>query len=402
MYHAHIIRYLLLVILFSLSRLYSAEIISGYIIDAKTGDPLPAANLQIEGTLRGAITNQDGKFNLEIEALPAAVLVSYIGYESERVMINTAAEKTLTIELNPVILEMEAIEVTAEDPAMNIMRKVIEKKKVWRKNLKTYQAEAYSRVSLSNDSGIVVIAESISRAFWDAEKGPREVILNKRQTGNIKDEHNLVAASYIPNFYDDDVEINGFKIIGVTHPDALDYYRFKLTGRRMRDDKIVYDIDVIPASILQPTFSGRIAVLDEDYALLNVDLRSNESILFPPPIQEWNIYYKQQFSNFGREFWLPVDVREDGDILIGITGLQFPKIKYNQLSHLNDYQVNIPLPDSLYKEEKIVFTDSAAVDSVDLFIDNPGVVPLTVEEDKAYEGIDSAMTIEKAFKPSGF
>ncbi|MBN2425049.1 MAG: hypothetical protein JXB44_08510, partial [Calditrichaceae bacterium] len=29
-------------------------------------------------------------------------------------------------------------------------------------------------------------------------------------------------------------------------------------------------------------------------------------------------------------------------------------------------------------------------------------VPLTVEEDKAYEGIDSAMTIEKAFKPSGF
>ena len=67
-------------------------------------------------------------------------------------------------------------------------------------------------------------------------------------------------------------------------------------------------------------------MLDEDYILLNVDLKPNESILFPPPIKEWNLYYKQQFSNFGKEFWLPVDVRINGDLLIGFTGLQFPRI----------------------------------------------------------------------------
>ena len=53
---------------------------------------------------------------------------------------------------------------------------------------------------------------------------------------------NFAAASYIPNFYDDDIAINGFKIIGITNPDALNYYRYKLVGRRMLDKKVVYDI----------------------------------------------------------------------------------------------------------------------------------------------------------------
>ncbi|MEJ2544700.1 MAG: DUF5686 family protein [Calditrichaceae bacterium] len=337
---------ILLLILFSL-RGHAQTVIHGYITDNETGEPLPAANLQIEGTFSGAITNKDGKFNLELKSLPATILVSYIGYKSKQIKIDKPVEEQVNIKLIPVILEMDAIVVTAEDPAMNIMRKVIKKKQEWMKKLKTYQANAYSRVVLENDSGIVSIGESISRAFWDSEKGPREVILTKRQTNNISQQQNFAAASYFPNFYDDDIEINGFKMIGVTHPDALDYYNFKLVDRRMRDDKIVYDIEVIPASKLQPTFKGMVSILDEDYILLDVDLRPSEAILYPPPIQEWNLYYKQQFSNFGQDFWLPVDDRIEVDLDIGFTGLQIPNIIYKQSTHLNDNEINIPLQESL-------------------------------------------------------
>ncbi|MEJ2053150.1 MAG: DUF5686 family protein [Calditrichaceae bacterium] len=382
--------------------LNAQHVIKGYITDSETGESLPAANLQIEGTLSGAITNQEGKFLLELKSLPASVLISYIGYESKRIDITDDENNMLKIKLKPVILEMDAIEVSAEDPAMNIMRKVIKKKQEWIKKLKTYQADAYSRIVLENDSGIVSIEESISIAYWDSEKGSREVIISRRQTNNMTTGQNFAAASYIPNFYDDDIEINGFKIIGVTHPDALDYYRFKLKDRRMRDDKIVYDIEVIPTSILQPTFKGMISVLDEDYALLSVDLRPNENILFPPPFQEWNLYYKQQFSNFGTDFWLPVDVRINGDLLIGFTGLQLPRIIYSQSSHLNDYEINVSLPDSLYKKDDLVQVDSTRLDSVKIFMNNPDVLPLTGRENDAYETIDSTMTIEKAFKPTGF
>lgn len=392
---------ILFLILFIIQN-HAQTVIHGYITDAETGDPLPAANLQIEGTFSGSITNQDGKFNLELKSMPASVLITYIGYKSKRLTIGKPIDVPMKIELIPIILEMEAIEVSAEDPAINIMRKVIKKKQEWIKKLKTYQADAYSRIVLENDSGIVSIGESISKAFWDSEKGPREVIISKRQTNNITQQQNFAAASYFPNFYDDDIEINGFKMIGVTHPDALDYYNFKLVNRRMRDNKVVYDIEVIPASKLQPVFKGRIAVLDEEYILLNVDLRPGETILFPPPFKEWNLYYKQQFSNFGQDFWLPVDVRIDGDLLIGFTGLQIPRIKYSQSSHLNEYKINVPLPDSLYEEKELVRVDSSRLDRTKIFLDNPDVIPLTKREDEAYDKIDSTMTLEKAFKPTGF
>ncbi len=393
---------IILLLLLFFFKSHAQTVIHGYITDAETGDPLPAANMQIEGTFSGSITNQDGKFNLELKSMPASVLITYIGYKSKRVTINKPIDVPMKIELIPVILEMEAIEVSAEDPAMNIMRKVIKKKQEWIKKLKTYQADAYSRIVLENDSGIVSIGESISKAFWDLGKGPREVVISKRQSNNITQQQNFAAASYFPNFYDDDIEINGFKMIGVTHPDALDHYNFKLVNRRMRDNKVVYDIEVIPASKLQPTFKGMIAVLDEEYILLNVDLRPGETILFPPPFKEWNLYYKQQFSNFGQDFWLPVDVRIDGDLLIGFTGMQIPRIKYSQSSHLNEYKINVPLPDSLYEEKELVRVDSSKLDSTEIFIDNPDVIPLTKREDEAYDKIDSTMTLEKAFKPTGF
>jgi len=381
--------------------LFSQTMITGYVRDLQTLEELAAANIQILGTMRGTITNTDGRFQLEIKSLPTTLKISYIGYESKQITLNSKPSKMMDIQLNPIILESEAIIVTAEDPAMNIMRKVIKKKREWREKLETYHAKAYSRLVLENDSGIVSIAESISEAFWHNKKGPREVIKTKRQSSNMNEQGNFATVSYIPNFYDDDIELMGFRIIGPTHPSALDYYRFKLTGRRRIDEKVVYDIEVIPTSRLQPTFVGRLSVLDEEYALLEVDLKPNDTILFPPPIQEWNLYYKQQFNNYGKEYWLPVDVRIEGRIKIGFTGLQFPAISYSQLSHLDDYKINIELPDSLYKEEDVFSVDSTTLAADTLFIRNPEVVPLSVEEQSAYESLDSTMTLDKAFKPTG-
>ena len=54
------------------------------------------------------------------------------------------------------------------------MRRVIERKKVWRAALESFEAVAYSRYTVSNDTGIVFILESVSDAYWDRERGMRE------------------------------------------------------------------------------------------------------------------------------------------------------------------------------------------------------------------------------------
>ncbi len=382
---------------------YAQKNIHGYIRDKSSGEPLPAANLQITGTFDGTISNENGAYNLQLMKVPATVLVSYIGYASDSIRVNANSPEKIDFRLEPVSYQMEPIVVTGEDPAVRIMREVIRRKQIWRAKLNTYKVQAYTRQRLENDSSIVSIMESISEAFWDKQKGPREVILSRRQTSNMSASQNFAAASYVANFYDDDIEILGFRMIGPTHPKALDYYDFKLEGQRLLDKKIVYDISVTPRTKLQPAFVGTISVLDQDYAMIDVNLKPSEAILFPAPIQRWNVFYKQQFSNFGKEFWLPVDVRIEGEIKIGMVGLNFPPFKYHQISRLTGYQVNVPLPDSLYREKDIITVDSSAADKENdsLFVSAPEVIPLSYRETTAYETLDSTMTLEKAFKPTG-
>ncbi|MCK5075414.1 MAG: carboxypeptidase-like regulatory domain-containing protein, partial [Calditrichia bacterium] len=334
-------KYLILIFIILISSLNAQTIINGKIEDALTGKPLEAANIQITGSFRGTISNQDGEFSLGLTQIPSEVVISFIGYASNKTMINKMPDEPVIIKLQPIMLQMEPIVVVAEDPAVGIMKEVIKRKKIWREKLNTYKAHAYTRLSMETDSSIALITETISEAYWDKKRGPREIIKSKRQTENIANIKDLiVGASYITNFYDDDIEIQGFNVIGPTHPDALKHYNFKLLKEDRLDKKVVYKISVEPDSKLQPLMEGVVWVLDEDYALIKVNLKPSDNMVFPFPIQKYDLTYKQQFSNFGQEFWLPVDVRVKGTIKIGLVGLNFPEISYNQISQINDYNVN--------------------------------------------------------------
>jgi len=396
-------RLLALIVLFPLIVFSQSQTVRGTVSDGSTGEPLPAANLQIEGTYRGTITNNYGEFLLEVESIPTTLIVSFIGYERKNIQLQRAPSEPLKIALTPVILETEPIVVTAEDPGMGIMRKVIERKRLWYDSLKTYSVEAYNRITLANDSAVVSVMETLTEKFWHHEKGPREVIKAKKQTVNVSRDNNFAFSVDFPNFYDDDVPIQGFDVVGPTHPDAFDYYEFKLIDRKGFDGDTVYVIGVRPVALLNPTFVGTVSVLDSVWALLAVDLKPNpETIVFPPPFERWDVAYKQQFNNFGREFWLPVDIRNDGEIKISLPGLEFPLIKYQRSSRLSDYRINIDLPDSLYEEDgRIVREDSLAIEADTVLAKRIDVIPLTREEEVAYSELDSTDTFEKAFKPSG-
>jgi hypothetical protein len=120
-------------------------------------------------------------------------------------------------------------------------------------------------------------------------------------------------------------------------------------------------------------------------------------------VQDFNLYYEQQFSNFGGDFWLPVDVRIDGLIEVGIIGLRFPPIGFHQVSKMNNYKVNVPLPDSLYKTYNLFSVDSTTINKPDsIFTNTVEPVPLSSKEELAYKTLDSTATLEKTFRPTGF
>jgi len=378
-------------------------LLKGSVVDASNGEPLPAANIIIKDTYTGTISNLDGQFELRVSDLPVTLVVRYIGYFSNEFRIDEISDEPLIIRMKPNVRELGEVVVTGGDPALEIMREVIRRKQMWRAELQSYTAQAYTRQRLESDTKIASITETLSEVFWDKTKGSREVIKSKRQTANIGMEENFAAAGFIPNFYDDNISISGFDMVGPTHPDAFKYYQFELMGLRSLDNLTVFDIKVSSKRKLQPTFEGMIAVVDSAYALLEIDLRPNDALIFPPPIQKFDLWYTQQFSNFGGDFWLPVDVRIRGDIKFGIIGLQFPEIGIQQLSRLTDYKVNVALPDSLYDpaQRRRLRVDTVSVKMDSLFIQSPMVVPLTSIEAKAYDDIDSTKTLDKAFEPKG-
>jgi len=375
--------------------------LEGTIVDAQTGEALPAAHLIIKDTYTGTITNADGAFEITAPTLPVTLVARFIGYESLEVTVRE--QKTLIIQMQPAVVNLDAVIITEEDPAVYIMEKVIESKKQWRSNLNRYKADAYTRQQIKRDTAIVSINESLSELYWDREKGVREILKSKRQTANIDEASNFAGVSYTPNFYDDNLDITGFNMVGITHPEALDYYHFTLLDYNSIDDAIVYEIEVSPKRELQPLFTGTIQVLDEDFALLSVRLKPNEVVVFPPPIQEFNIFYEQQYSNFGGEFWLPVDFRLDGEIEIGLPGLQFPPIGFKQISKLSDYVVNQWVPAQVFLLENTFTVDSTSIQSSDsLFVRSLDVVPLSNVEESAYANLDSTASLEKSFQPTGF
>ncbi len=377
------------------------KMIHGYIIDRESGKSLPSANIQIVGTYRGTVSNREGKYILEVPSVPAVVRVSYIGYESESVEITSDSPDRVDFLLKPVTIELEPVVVTAEDPAVGIMKEVIERKKRWRSKLFNYKVDAYTRFVLENDTGIVSIAESTSELYWKWGKDAREIIKSKRETVNIKSDQLFAVASYLPNFYDDNIVIQDSRFIGPTHTDAIKYYDFHLIGERVIDNKRVFDIEIKPKSKLYTAFKGTLSVLDEVYALIEVDLRPGESFIMPPPISNYNVSFKQQFNNFSHSFWFPVDVRMTGSVKVKFPGLEFPIIKYYQISRLTDYKINIEMVDSLFESDRKVYLDSLSIKK-DTSFASVLVVPLTDRENKAYKSVDSTLTLEKAYQPSGF
>lgn len=131
----------------------AAGSISGKVVDAQSGDPLPGVNVIIEGTTMGAATDVEGAYR--IVSVPEGnytVVASMIGYGKlrvENVKVETGAAVPLNFSMNVETLAGQEVVVQAE-ALKNTEASLLRERKLSMAVSDAISAEAISRAGVSN------------------------------------------------------------------------------------------------------------------------------------------------------------------------------------------------------------------------------------------------------------
>ncbi|RMF27239.1 MAG: SusC/RagA family TonB-linked outer membrane protein, partial [Bacteroidetes bacterium] len=87
------------------------HLLTGRVLEAQTALPLPGATVLQKNTTHGTTTDAEGRFTLELEQLPATLVVSFVGFADAELQIHDL--QPLTIELEPAEAELGEVVVTA-------------------------------------------------------------------------------------------------------------------------------------------------------------------------------------------------------------------------------------------------------------------------------------------------
>lgn len=302
---------------------YSQEYkITGKIFDAKTNKPLEFANIKVMDTTYGTAADSRGNYILKLKTGTWKLVSSYLGYFSDTAdVIVEDSNLERNIYLKPSEIFTETIEVFGEDPAVEIVRKAITYKKKFMENLNEYNFEAYTKYLIRSNTGgvnekeaapdsgsypILSLMETETQGYWRKPDDYKMFVKSRREAENSM--VSGLALPYIVNFYDESIDFGFAKLQGPLADDAIGFYGYKLLGTTSIDSLVVYKIEV-SAPGLFPAFNGKIYIADSTFALMKIDLSTNDALNITG-IDYLN--FKQKFTSYSdkkNKFWMPTDVQ---------------------------------------------------------------------------------------------
>ena len=131
--------------------------ITGVLKDAKTGEPIPYANVFYEGKGVGGITDMDGRFQVDKFPEWKALVFSSVGYTTKKVPIDNRT-KELEVMLEPLEYTLNEVVVKPKrqkysrknNPAVELMKKVVANKELDDLKLKDhYNYNVYQKLTLA-------------------------------------------------------------------------------------------------------------------------------------------------------------------------------------------------------------------------------------------------------------
>jgi hypothetical protein len=409
------LKYLLFAVFLIPTEIFSQTlIISGEIKDAHSGEALPYGNVRVINTKLGTAANANGAYVIKLTSGNYLLVASYIGYYSDTVTVelkDNLAGIDFILRKTEILLP-EIVIRPGENPALEIIRKAIEKKNERNSKLNSYEFEAYTKglvrttdeisargrtVSAGIGSGedsvdlkITGLLENQSKGYFKKPNKFKEMILARKQSANFPPTINTVTGGrLIQNFYEDDIRFFGGRLPGPIADDALDYYYYYIEGMVLKNDRKVFKLFLKTENSYDPGFQGSIFINDSTYELIQVELELNRAANIGGIFDTISIF--QQFASYD-DFYMPVDYR----LFLKGNVLGLVKFGFELNTILYDYKINPDLSDDIFTKAIVtVLPDADKKDS--LFWTSAQTIPNTVEEEKAYNRIDSLKNVPVTF-----
>ena len=404
----------LLFTVFYIQVIYSQDyFIRGSVKVAETGEALSYTNIRVDRTTQGTSSNKKGEFELKLKKGKYDLIASYIGYQSDTIAVNVNQDlESINFNLNESKIELPEIVVRpGENPALEIIRKAIAEKNKRKSKLKSYEFEAYTKgllltqheinagnssltLGISTDTSalkITGILENQSKGFFKSPDDYKEEIVARKQSANFPPTINIFTGGrLVQNFYEDNINFIGSDLPGPISDEALDYYDYYIKNTLAMNDQTVYQIEMRTQNSSDPGFTGDIFITDKSYDLIKVNLQLNRAANTGGLFDTINVF--QQFSAYGDSVYMPVDFR----LFVKANYLGLAKFGFELNTILYDYKINPNLKDAFF--DKAVITVLPNADDKDsTYWLNSQTIPNTIEEQKAYQRIDSISNIKRSF-----
>lgn len=407
----------------------------GKVIDGKTLEPLPFANIRLKGTITGTTTDEGGFFYLSTVERVDSVVISYLGYPTKTIKIKRGGSQELNVSLGSEGVELKEVVVKSGrrkryiDTTANLVYHMVVKNKSRNReeNLESYQLEEYEKleVGLLNprqkflnmkllkpfkflfdnvDTTTVegkkfirgVIKEDLSDVYYlKNPKGLRRYTKATQITG-IENKTVSDLASYTfehINIYDELFVIAGKSFLSPFAHGALGTYRYFLTDTVLIDGRTSYKLHYVGISKVDLALKGYAWIDSASWAVQSIYFRPNEksNLNF---ISDYSI--SQTFKLMNDSVWMlqREELNTLGSILKRKNAMS---VLIQKLYDRRNIKLNVPLPETLFNKFEQQFYAPDARTRPRSYWDTIRNPPLNEYEEKVFWAHDTLPKVP-AFK----
>jgi hypothetical protein len=404
--------------------------VGGIVVD-ESGDPVAFANIIFKNSYEGTITNDNGRFYMESEVRYDTLVVSFVGYATEEIILPGKVNLDLRIEmkegeqLDEVVLYVGK-QPKKNNPAIDILRKIWEKKKEnGLRKYRQYRYDEYEKIEFdlnTIDSALmksrlfkgmefvfedldtsritgktylpIFINEKFTKVYGDNQLNQEKRMLQGNKNSGFSNNQAIIAFVqdlYAPyDIYDNYLKFFDKSFTSPLSRTGIDTYNYVLADSAFIRDKWCYNIIYYPRRKNELTFKGDFWVNDTTYAIAEINLQVTKSANI-----NWvkEIYIEQEFEVLSDSVFL---LKRDYMLTdFALNKKEKSRGVYGKRTTVYDnYVFDQPQPKSFYQQETEPY-NVEVLEKDDVFWDNNRLEPLNEDELGIYTMLDTLKTVPR-------